>query len=329
MSDIEKYNVTKDIVLSSEYDFKKLATVHGAVNFEKEASFATQTLKNNNYLCGIAYQNPDSLKMAVVNVAAIGLTLNPVRALAYLVPRDGKVSLDVSYRGYLQLAIDSGAILWGKAEIVYSEDVFVYNGMGAEPTHNFNPFGNRGEIVGAYCAVKTPSKDYLVEMMPISDIHAIRDRSKSWIAYKKKGTSCPWTTDAGEMIKKTVIRRAYKTWPIPSDNKKRIEVAMETTSEDHEIDVTPMTEEKSGLIIQVTEKLELLGKDLEKTVEYLTRLYSRKVESIESLTVYELQKFIIMLDTWIANMPPKEEKSLELDETKELELETIEEENND
>lgn len=319
MSNIEKYQVAKDIVLSSEYDFNKLASVHGAVNFEKEASFATQALKDNQYLCGIAYQNPDSLKMAVVNVAAIGLTLNPVRSLAYLVPRDGKVSLDVSYRGYLQLAIDSGAIMWGKAEIVYSDDTFVYNGMGAEPTHNFNPFGERGEIIGAYCVVKTPSEDYLVEMMKIDDIYNIRDRSKSWIAHKKKGVSCPWATDEGEMIKKTVIRRAYKTWPIPSENKKRMESLVDATSEDHEIDVTPMTEEKSGLISQVMEKLDILGKETEATIDYLTRFYSRKIESIDSLTAYELQKFITMLDTWIANMKPKEDKPLELEESFELE----------
>jgi recombinational DNA repair protein RecT len=45
--------------------------------------------------------------------------------------------------------------------------------------------------------------------MQIDDIYDIRNRSSAW----KSGRSCPWKTDEGEMIKKTVIKRAYKLWP--------------------------------------------------------------------------------------------------------------------
>lgn len=333
MSNIEKYEVAKDLVLSSEYDFKKLVAAHGAVEWEKEASFAVQMLKDNNYLCGIAYNNPDSLKMAVVNVAAIGLTLNPVRALAYLVPRDGKVSLDVSYRGYIQLAIDSGAIEWAKAEVVCEKDTFEYNGMGREPTHRFNPFSERGNPVGAYCAVKTKTGDYLVEMMSIEDIYSIRDRSKAWQAYIRKKTSCPWVTDEGEMIRKTVIRRAYKMWPIPSDSAAQLEKALDVTFDDHEIEVTPLTAEKVACLEQTMNKLEMLGRDPknEKFVEYLTRVFNRNVKSIDDLTEYELKKLNAMLDQWIAKKPkeePKEEPKLELEEEEPVfELEEQEKEN--
>ena len=323
MSNIEKYEVAKDLVLSSEYDFKKLADAHGAVEWEKEASFAVQSLKNNSYLCGIAYSNPDSLKMAVVNVAAIGLTLNPVRALAYLVPRDGRVSLDVSYRGYIQLAIDSGAIEWAKSEIVYEKDEFKYNGMGREPSHSFDPFGERGSLVGAYCAVKTRTGDYLVEMMPINDIFNIRDRSKAWQSYKKKGSSCPWVTDEGEMIRKTVIRRAYKSWPIPSESSRRIDSAMEATMEDHEIDVSPMTGNKIILIESAKNKLEQLGRkpDSEKFVSYLSRIFNRKIEAIDGLTEYEMKKLHAMLDQWV-----KKEQLAKVEPEPEFELEEIAEE---
>lgn len=331
MSNIEKYQVTKDLVLSSEFDFNKLAKAHGAVEWEKEASFAIQALKNNDYLCGIAYSNPDSLKMAVVNVAAIGLTLNPVRALAYLVPRDGKVYLDVSYRGYLQLAIDSGAIEWAKAEVVFESDEFIYNGMGREPTHRFNPFSARGNPVGAYCAVKTKTGDFLVEMMSIEDIYNIRDRSKAWIAYKKKGTSCPWVSDEGEMIRKTVIRRAYKSWPIPSQSTKQLDEAMANTLDEAELDVTPMTGEKLGLIDSANNKLELLGKDAtsEKFLDYMSRVYNRKIETIDSLTEYELRKLHSLLDQWLSMKKVEEVKVEVVEEEPTLELEEIENEQSD
>lgn len=323
MSNIEKFEASRDIVLSSEFDFNKLADIHGAVSWEREATFAIQALKANDYLCGLAYSNPDSLKMAIVNVAAIGLTLNPVRALAYLVPRDGKVMLDVSYRGYIQLALDSGAIEWAKSEIVYQSDEFIYNGLGKEPTHRFNPFSERGEIVGAYCAVKAKTGDYLVEMMPIKDIYSIRDRSKSWIGYKKTGKACPWVSDEGEMIRKTVIRRAYKSWPIPSEASKRLDSAMAETFEDHEIEVSPMTDSKVVLLDGIMNKLEMLGRDSksDKFIEYLSRVFSRKVGSVEELTEYEMRKLTTILEQMVVSK--KVEPVVETVEPA-LELEVIE-----
>ena len=57
------------------------------LNFAKECEFALQILSKNDYLLGIAKTNPFSLKSAISNVAAIGISLNPALAYAYLVPR--------------------------------------------------------------------------------------------------------------------------------------------------------------------------------------------------------------------------------------------------
>jgi recombination protein RecT len=45
--------------------------------------------------------------------------------LAYLVPRDGKVCLDISYMGMMHLAQQCGAIQWGQAVLVREGDQFV------------------------------------------------------------------------------------------------------------------------------------------------------------------------------------------------------------
>lgn len=184
-----------------------------SVNFDREASFAVQVLDQNEYALKIALANRQSVINAVVNLAAIGLSLNPAKKQAYLVPRDGKICLDISYMGLIDLAAQDGAVRWAKAELVYASDSFTLNGPGAAPTHSCNPFSKeRGEIVGAYCVAKTPDGDYLTETMSADEINAIRDRSSAWKAWIEKKKRCPWVTDYGEMARKTVVKRASKYW---------------------------------------------------------------------------------------------------------------------
>lgn len=185
-----------------------------SINFEREAEFAIQVLQANEYALKLATGNRQSVINAVTNVAAIGISLNPAKKQAYLVPRDGKICLDISYMGLADLATASGSIKWVKAAIVYDTDKFSLNGFDKPPEHQFNPFGkDRGEPVGAYVVVKTADGDYLTEAMSAEEINDIRDRSSAWKAWVEKKKKCPWVTDWGEMAKKTVIKRAYKTWP--------------------------------------------------------------------------------------------------------------------
>lgn len=188
--------------------------VDRSINFEREAGFAIQILGNSEYALGVAMNNKQSVIDAVTNISAIGISLNPAKKQAYLVPRDKKICLDISYMGLLDLAIASGSIMWGQAELVHEADDFRLNGFDRPPTHERAPFAkNRGEVVGVYVVAKTHSGDYLTCTMTIDDVNDIRNRSSAWKAYLEKKKTCPWVTDPGEMAKKTVIKRAYKTWP--------------------------------------------------------------------------------------------------------------------
>lgn len=189
-------------------------SVDKSINFEREAQFALQSIMGSEYATKIATSARQSVINAVTNIAAIGISLNPAKKQAYLVPRDGRICLDISYMGLLDLAIASGSIRWGQAELVHESDTFVLNGVDKQPTHQRNPFKtDRGPIVGVYVVVKTAEGDYLTTTMSIDEVYAIRDRSSAWKAWIAKQKKCPWVTDEGEMVKKTVIKRAYKTWP--------------------------------------------------------------------------------------------------------------------
>lgn len=181
-----------------------------SINFDREAEFALQSLYGNDYAMKIAMGNRQSVINAVVNIAAIGISLNPAKRQAYLVPRDGKICLDISYMGLMDLAIDSGSIRWGQAKLVYAADTFALNGLDQAPHHSHDPFAkDRGEVVGVYVVVKTADGDYLTDTMSREEIDGIMNRSQS----VKSGKSSPWKTDWGEMAKKTVVKRAYKYWP--------------------------------------------------------------------------------------------------------------------
>lgn len=294
--------------------FEELAQIHKAVNYKKEASFALQILTDNAYLQSVALGDQDSLKRAIINVAAIGLSLNPVQKLAYLIPRSKKVCLDISYRGYVQLAIDLGALKWVNAEVVRSKDEYTYLGMGREPIHKFNPFQDRGEIVGAYCLAKTHDGEFILTQMSGEEILAIRDRSDSFLAYKA-GTAknSPWASDESEMIKKTVIKRGAKSWPMTDTrSKERFEQAIDVTN-DIDFSETPVQAiEENKKIHQldiVREYLKALNRSEEKFVEHLIRVNRRDLKKIEDLTDIELNQAIIMLDQLVGVQKNKEKKN--------------------
>jgi len=221
--------------------------VDRSLSFEREAGFAIQVLSANDYALGVAMKNRQSVVNAVTNVAAIGLSLNPAKKQAYLVPRDGRICLDVSYIGLVELAIASGSVKWAKAEIVRESDSFHLNGYDRPPEHKFNPFSrDRGEPVGAYVVVKTADGDYLTDAMSIDEINSIRDRSSAWRAWVEKKRSCPWVTDWSEMAKKTVIKRASKLWP-KTDRLDQAVHHLNTDGEEGLVEVAEKAQQVDGL----------------------------------------------------------------------------------
>mgnify|MGYP000247432772 CR=1 FL=1 len=120
------------------------------INFDAEAGFATQTLMANDFALNVARANKQSVIDAVTNVAAIGISLNPAKKQAYLVPRKGSICLDISYMGLIDLAVATGSILWAQCVIVYENDTFELNGVDQQPKHKRDPFNtDRGAINGA------------------------------------------------------------------------------------------------------------------------------------------------------------------------------------
>lgn len=194
------------VIASAEKKFTEIALADGnLVTYQREAMYALQSVAGSKYLQECSH---DSLRNAVINIASVGLSLNPAMKLAYLVPRDGKACLDISYIGLIKIATDSGSVAAVKAEIVRANDNFEYTGPFAMPAHKFNPFDrteDRGEVIGAYAIARLANGMTQIETLSLEEIRKIRDKSKA-----KSG---PWFDWFEEMVKKSVIKRASKMWP--------------------------------------------------------------------------------------------------------------------
>lgn len=244
-----------------------------SVTWAKESQFAIQLFQKNDYLAKTALGNPTSAQNAIINVAAIGITLNPASKLAYLVPRDGMVCLDISYMGLLHLAQSTGSIKWGQCKLVYSNDTYESNGLDTAPTHKYNAFGDRGDVVGGYCTVKTPDGDYLTEEMSLAEIKATEATSKA-----KNG---PWKNFWEEMARKTIVKRASKYWPRAD----RLDNAIHVINEDEGVHQEPVMPHKSEDDIrederrrqqEVIDQVQELCDDMEKaeTMDDLKRIFA-------------------------------------------------------
>lgn len=262
------------------------AIADNAVEWTQEKQFAIQALQADDYLSKIALGNQTSLQNAIINVASIGISLNPASKHAYLVPRDGKVCLDVSYMGLLHLAMSSGSIMWGQCKLVHANDSYISNGLDKAPEHKYSPFGDRGEVVGAYCTVKTSTGDYLTEEMPINEIMEIGKASKS---YNSKYS--PWKSHPREMYRKTVVKRASKYWPTVDRLDKAIHHLNTDSGEGlasvEPVDISPIDKEQVKLLEQGCKDK---GKTVEDLAAYSSALLKREITDLTQILKSEFDR---------------------------------------
>ena len=276
-----------DAVDQCANDFKQIATRNNLVTWAEESLFAKQTIDKNPKLAGCTMA---TVQNSIVNVAAIGLTLNPALGYAYLVPESQKIdkqwvnqcTLKVSFKGLLKIANESGSILWAKAEIVKENDSFTYNGPCKMPDHKMDPFSSRGKTVGVYCIAKTCEGDYLSDIMSMEEIQQIKGAAK---------TSMVWDKWFDEMAKKAIIKRASKQWP-RKDQGDRIDKAVAILNETEgsaEKDITPQANpEYTGRYYNLISEgdgvgMVMLIDDIKKDTNYSNESYDNYMRAIKGI----------------------------------------------
>lgn len=231
--------VITQVIDSTNKPFEKSPLV-----FDQEKVFVFDILDKNPYMQTVAFQNPKSLEVALYNLASVGLSLNPVTKLAYLVPRRftekrgnqkqkvSRVVLDISYQGLIEIAVQAQVIKSCSVTLLYQKDLEKF-----EWVDNFNPPRNppnpfvdkkeRGELMGGYCQARMMDGSFMLFPMMISDVYKRRDASEM---IKSNGISGPWKDWEEEMVMKTIVKAASKWWP--TNGNTRLAEAMRVLNED-------------------------------------------------------------------------------------------------
>lgn len=227
------------VIADSKRRFEVQNKKVGMLDFAAEARFALGAIANNP---GLLKVDPETLKDSMVHLAAMGLSLNPAAQQAALIPRwnTKKGTLDCTaspqYRGLMKLATDTGLVTNITAEVVFrcEEDSFDVD-LGSRPYLKHKPklFAPKEErvialstpdvnrAIGAYCIAHLKNSEWPhITVMDLTEIMAVANASDAFNP-KKEGRkpSGPWVYWAGEMLKKAVIRRASKQWPLSDDAK--------------------------------------------------------------------------------------------------------------
>jgi recombination protein RecT len=185
---------------------------------------------------------PQSILLAVMQSAELGLEIGGLLGEAYFVPFKGTIQLIVGYRGLLKLARNSGQLKTVEVRIVNANDYLeIEYGLNPKLVHKPCLTGDPGEMVHVYAIAHYKDEAYQSEFMTRAQIDAIRTRSKA-------GTDGPWVTDFDEMAKKTVLRRLLKTAPLSPElaNALEHETAVEQNVPSPVIDVSLFETEEAA-----------------------------------------------------------------------------------
>jgi phage RecT family recombinase len=192
----------------------------GDLKWQNEKMYALQIIERatTDALAKAVMANPLSLVTALLDVAALGLTLSPQAGLVYLIPEAPKagmtqsVNAKVSYKGMEQAVLSSGTVSGITTRLVYANDSFE---LGENETGTYVNFkqarGDRGALEGGFCRATYANGFSYVEWMSTVDFDAIEAQ-----ATKKNFGKKPFTYTGGfsdEMKKKGIVRRASKHWP--------------------------------------------------------------------------------------------------------------------
>ena len=171
----------------------------------------------------LAQCDPMSIMGAFIQAAQLGLEASDQLGLCYFIPYKNQCTLQLGYKGMIELAYRSGKVKSIAARVVNANDVFKYS-YGIDDVLEHTPaIADRGEMIGVYAIAKLVGGGVHFEVLSKEDVEKTRKASRA-------GTSTPWREHFEEMAKKTAIRRLFKYLPVGTDLNRAIAIDERATA---------------------------------------------------------------------------------------------------
>lgn len=175
----------------------------------------------------------ESLFLAIMQAAELGLEPGGPLKHAHLVPYKDQCTLIVGYGGYIELARRSGEIESIEVHPVYERDRFTLK-FGLNTVLEHEPFldGDAGPMKLCYAVARLKGGGHQLEVMTYAQIKAIGDAQLAKIRDERKRADSPWNTSFSEMARKTLVRRIAKYLPLSPEKAELLAKALELENDD-------------------------------------------------------------------------------------------------
>lgn len=239
----------------SEQPQNKLVTIHNNLNkmLDEKQDAMPQGFNKTRFLqnCMTVLQDTKDIdkcdSQSVVRTMLKGafLGLDFFNKECYAIAYAGQIQFQTDYKGEKKLAKKYSVrpVKDIYAKLVRKGDEFLEEVKDGQPTVQFKPLPfNDGEILGAFAVCLFEDGGMVYEVMSTAEIEATRKN------YSKQANGQAWTKSAGEMYKKTVLRRLCKNIELDFDTIEQAQAFEDASDVDFNKEVQPEKSKQATVI---------------------------------------------------------------------------------
>lgn len=203
--------------------------------------YLNEETKQNKQLGNAIQSNPVKFAIYLKNLITLGVDISQKQA--YFLPYGNDITSVLDYKTLMALIKKHTNVKSIDAQLVYENETFHVE-QGKVVEHKQNPFASKdekGKLIGAYSVftLNDNTRDYY--FASLDEIEKVKECSKS-----ANSKFSPWNNWYDEMVKKTVIRKGMKFYPMILDHEQRVAL----DSVDNDVDFNLKKKTKSNVVQQ-------------------------------------------------------------------------------